>query len=109
MVQRLETPSEYVQSGHPIDNLSNQDLIDLYLEASKKEQQSNPLTYDIQVGFNEGASESDMLGKLARYEAALDRALYRSLHELQRLQAIRMNQPASAPPTVDLNVTIENS
>ena len=50
-----------------------------------------------------------MLTKLARYEAGLDRALYRCLHELQRLQAMRMDPLGSAPPTLDVNVTFEES
>jgi hypothetical protein len=109
MVRRLEEPTGCIQTGHLIDNLPNQDLIDLFVEADKREKQQNPLTYSISLGLSESISENDMLSKLARYKAGLDRALYRCLHELQRLQAIRMNQPASAPPTLDLNVTIENS
>ena len=36
---------------------------------------------------------SHTLSTLARYEAALERAFYRALHELQRLQAL-LNQAA---------------
>jgi hypothetical protein len=38
----------------------------------------------------------DTLSTLSRYEARIERAFYRALHELQRLQAAR--QPADPPP-----------
>jgi hypothetical protein len=109
LILRLQDPSGYVESDRIIDNVSNEDLAEAAIEATKEEKQRNPLTYDIALGFSESTSKDDRLSKLARYETSLDRALYRCIHELQRWQAIRMDQPASAPPTVDLNVTIENS
>lgn len=45
---------------------------------------------------------------LSRYEATLERGLYRALHELQRLQAVREGNDV-APPVVldvDLDVTV---
>ena len=39
--------------------------------------------------FNADAKENDTFGKLARYETALERSLFKTLHELQRLQAAR--------------------
>ena len=108
LIFRLESPSGYVESDRIIDRMSNEDLADLMCETTKKEKQSNPLTYDIALGFSENMSKDDMLSKLARYETSLDRALYRCMHELQRLQAIRMNQPASVPPTLDLNITMDD-
>ena len=37
------------------------------------------------------------LSKLSRYEAAIERGLYRALHELQRLQATRAGQLVPPP------------
>ena len=46
----------------------------------------------------------DTFGKLARYEAHLERTLYRALHELQRLQAARSGGKVVAPVAVDVSV-----
>jgi hypothetical protein len=48
--------------------------------------------------------ETDTFSKLSRYEAALERSLFRSLHELQRLQASRGG--AAVPPPVAVDVTL---
>lgn len=40
--------------------------------------------------------------KLMRYEASLDRGLYRAYHELQRLQATRRGEQVMAPLVVDV-------
>jgi len=48
--------------------------------------------------------ESDTYGKLARYEAHIERGMYRALHELQRLQAVRQGQQVTPPLVVDVDV-----
>jgi hypothetical protein len=42
------------------------------------------------------------LAKVQRYEAGLERSLYRALHELQRLQAARGGQAVPPPTAVDV-------
>lgn len=42
------------------------------------------------------------LEKVSRYEAHLDRALYKALHELQRLQAARAGKDVPLPAAVDI-------
>jgi len=49
--------------------------------------------------------ELDHLRFLARYEAALDRQLYRALNALERFQRLRAGQPV--PPPLDVNLTID--
>jgi hypothetical protein len=56
--------------------------------------------------FHADATDSDAFGKLARYETAIDRGFYRTLHELQRLQAARQGRPVPAPQAVDVDVSI---
>jgi hypothetical protein len=56
---------------------------------------------DLGFAFREGA---DSMGKLARYETTLERAFYRALHELQRLQAVRAGELVPAPVAVDVTV-----
>jgi len=48
----------------------------------------------------------DTFSKLTRYEATLERAFYRALHELQRLQAARAGQAVPPPVAVDVDVTV---
>ena len=45
------------------------------------------------------------LGKFRRYEAHIDRTLYKALHELQRLQAARFGQKVSAPVAIDIDIS----
>ena len=40
----------------------------------------------------------DAFSTLARYESRIERAFYRALHELQRLQAARAQPPSPGPP-----------
>jgi hypothetical protein len=56
--------------------------------------------------FNADAKESDTFGKLARYETALERSLYKALHEFQRLQAARHGQPVPVPEAMDVDVSV---
>lgn len=49
---------------------------------------------------------ADAFSKLSRYETAIERGLYRALHELQRQQAARRAQSDVAPPVaVDVDVS----
>ena len=45
------------------------------------------------------------LSKLSRYEAAIERSLYRALHELQRVQAAR--QDGQQPASIAVDVTVD--
>jgi hypothetical protein len=52
------------------------------------------------------ADNGKILTNLARYEAAIERSLYRALHELQRLQAAREKGSPIAPMAVDVDVVV---
>jgi len=39
---------------------------------------------------------------LSRYESTLERNFYKAIHELQRVQAMRMGSPAMAPIAIDI-------
>lgn len=54
------------------------------------------LRYDL-INYN-------TLSKFHRYEAHIERGLFRTLHELQRLQAARKGQPVAAPAVLDIDV-----
>ena len=57
------------------------------------------------TAFAHDASQMDSLGKLTKYETALDRRFQRLLHELQRLQAARAGQNVPPPAVLDVDVT----
>jgi len=49
----------------------------------------------------------DTYGKLIRYEASIERGIYKALHELQRIQATRMGEKVPLPIAVDINTEKE--
>jgi hypothetical protein len=48
----------------------------------------------------------DTVTKMSRYETALERALYRALHELQRIQATRNGASVPLPAAIDIDVAV---
>jgi hypothetical protein len=51
----------------------------------------------------------DRFTRLFRYETTLERALYKALHELQRLQAARAGQAVPPPAALDVDVNVSTS
>jgi len=50
--------------------------------------------------------EPDVLDKVARYESYLERSMFRTLHEIQRLQASRSGVVVPPPAAVDVDVSV---
>jgi hypothetical protein len=50
--------------------------------------------------FIRDADGANAFSKLSRYETAIERSLYKALHELQRLQAGRNTEGNVPPPAV---------
>jgi hypothetical protein len=48
----------------------------------------------------------ETLDKISRYETTLERSLFRILHELQRLRAVRSGAPALPPAAVDVDLAV---
>jgi hypothetical protein len=87
----------------------------------KKREPTNRELYQAAVGEQQAAEalrddESCALGRafffdqrgfsaLSRYEATLDRGVYRALHELERLQRLRAGEAVPPPLAVDVDVT----
>jgi hypothetical protein len=56
--------------------------------------------------FIRDADKANAFSKLSRYETAIERSLYKALHELQRLQAARRAEGNVQPPVaVDVDVS----
>ena len=58
--------------------------------------------------FIRGTEGSDSFSKLSRYETAIERGLFRAMHELQRLQTARAGQPVPVPVVIDVEVTSQH-
>jgi hypothetical protein len=54
--------------------------------------------------FVRDADKANAFSKLSRYETAIERQLYRALHELERRQAARQGGSVPAPVAVDVDV-----
>ena len=57
------------------------------------------------LSFIRDGNGANAFSKLSRYEASIERGLYKALHELQRLQAAR-RADGDAPPPVAIDVDI---
>ena len=56
--------------------------------------------------FIRDANKANAFSKLSRYEVAIERSLYRALHELQRLQTARRAESSVIPPVaVDVDIS----
>ena len=55
--------------------------------------------------FARDADRANAFSKLSRYETAIERGLYRALHELERRQAARLGGSVPAPVAIDVDVS----
>lgn len=59
---------------------------------------------DVGFAFLNDARGPGCISKLSRYESAIERTMYRALHELQRLQAARAGTNVPTPVAVDVTL-----
>ena len=59
---------------------------------------------DFGMALSSDFANYDSYGKFTRYESSLERGLYKALHELQRIQAIRSGGNVPAPIVLDIDV-----
>ena len=57
------------------------------------------------LAFIRDGNGADAFSKLSRYESAIERSMYRALHELQRLQSERSGQDVPTPLVLDVELT----
>jgi len=57
---------------------------------------------DLGLAFIRDGHGADAFSKLSRYESAIERSMYRALHELQRLQAERAGQNVPLPVVLEI-------
>jgi hypothetical protein len=61
------------------------------------------------VIFLRDAGGTNALSKLSRYETSMERSLFKTLHELQRLQAARQGKAVAPPLVLDIDHSGEGS
>ncbi len=92
----------------PFDTITNEQK---HQEALSKAQEMKKAQQDAETAtlgrtFIRDADNANAFSKLSRYETAIERSLYKALHELQRLQAARhANGNVPPPMAVDVNVS----
>ena len=75
-------------------------------EAKEMEAKRDAETATLGRTFIRDADGSNAFSKLSRYETAMERSLYKALHELQRLQAARhASDNVQLPVAVDVDVS----
>ena len=75
-------------------------------KAQEMEAKQDAETTTLGRTFIRDADEANAFSKLSRYEAAIERSLYKALHELQRLQAARhANSNVTPPVAIDVDVS----
>ena len=81
-----------------------QDQFEKLSEVARKAEQ----TRDAELLGGAFISNSDGMSTLLRYETSIERSLFKTLHELQRLQGARQGLATSAPVAIDVDVSTGN-
>jgi hypothetical protein len=92
-----------IGSGEITDKQKHKEAIS---KAEEMEAKQDTETAKLGRTFIRDASEANAFSKLSRYETAIERSLYKALHELQRRQAARLTRGNVPPPmAVDVDVS----
>jgi len=51
------------------------------------------------------ARQAELLDRVQRYETGIEKSLYKALHELQRVQAMRLGVSVALPLAIDVNLS----
>src|SRR5829696_3481263 len=91
-------------------------VLDITITDEKKHEEAHSRARRIRSGqedetatlgrtFVRDADRANAFSKLSRYETAIERSLYRSLHELERRQAARRGAAVTPPQVLDVEVS----
>ncbi len=95
--------NQYGPSERITDERKHQEAL---AEAQEMKAKRNAETATLGRTFIRDADKANAFSKLSRYETAIERGLYKALHELQRLQAARSTEGGISPPVaLDVNVS----
>jgi hypothetical protein len=97
---------EIIDSELPTTTIIDQEKYrEAISEAKQMEAARDGETATLGQTFIRDAEAANAFSKLSRYETAIERSLYKALHELQRLQAAR-RADGNAPPPVAIDVNV---
>lgn len=71
--------------------------------------QGNPQQKTLGEALSYDFANNDTYGKLIRYEASIERGIYKALHELQRLQSTRNGEKIPLPIAIDVDISSEKT
>jgi hypothetical protein len=82
-------------------------ILEYWIRRAAEDTPAPGITITLTLGraFVRDSVKGNSLSNLSRYESRMERSLFRSLHELQRLQADRNGQDVPPPQVVDIDVT----
>jgi hypothetical protein len=92
------SPENRTQLSKAIDELAE-------IEDSLKAQAIDDFRIEFPLGriMHDDLKSRSALTTFQRYESSIERSLFKSLHELQRLQSARHGGPVSLPAALDIN------
>ncbi len=90
---------------HRVGRIEVELLQDIYLSEIRSGSDKDSELPTLGEAIRSDLVNQSTLSKFHRYEAHIERGLFRTLHELQRLQAARKGQPVTAPAVLDIDVT----
>ena len=98
---------EIIDSELPTTTIIDQEKYrEAISEAKQMEAGRDGETATLGQTFIRDAETANAFSKLSRYETAIERSLYKALHELQRLQAARLADGNAQPPVaIDVDVS----
>jgi hypothetical protein len=117
LAERAQQEAQTYERNFLVDIDANQDTTitdeQKHQEALSKAQEMKAEQEDAETAtlgrtFMRDSDQANAFSKLSRYETAIERSLYRALHELQRLQAARHTE-GRVPPPAALDVTVSGA
>jgi hypothetical protein len=114
--EELAERAEREAQGYESDEFKTYQRIHITITDEKKHEEAlervrrmrseqNDETATLGRTFARDADQANAFSKLSRYETAIERQLYRALHELERRQAARRGAAVTPPQVLDVDVS----
>jgi len=93
---------EFMQSRlHPFQIIKHNPVQEDFQRLTEHVEKWEYVGYQPKLGIE---SIKDLEHVLLKYDTTIENKLYKALHELQRLQAIRLGHPVSLPAVLDISI-----
>ena len=102
-VEMIDAMHDELRRQKGRDPLSEKlDSLSSVLRSEPTPSEAEPVEVSLGEAVRKQLQDSDVIGKFHRYEAHIERGLFKALHELQRLQTVRQGGTVPAPVAVDI-------